>query len=499
MDNYVDDIIRWAQDQLLPILGAVAILVVGWIVAIIVAGLVQALLNRTSLDEKIGTAMSGEGKQPVKLDRWITGLVKWGILLYAFVLFLDALGLDAASKPIGALLEKVTGFMPQILGAAVLAIVGWIVAVLVRKLVGKGLGALGLDARVKKATGDEETELAVSASIANAAYWVVLLLFLLLVLDSLQLKGLMEPLQAMTEKALAFLPNLFSAAIILLLGWFVATLVRKIVTSLIHASGLERLLSKAGLEKVGKGTIAGLLGTVAFLLVLLPVISMSLDALQLDKVAEPVNGLIDTFFSSIPNLLYAAVILAVAVFVGRLVSGLVSDLLARLGFDRILSILGLSQADPDQMKEGKRPSDVVGTIVFLIVVLLASLTALELLGWEAVSRMVHAFMQRAAGWLLGLFIFALGLWLSKLIADLIRDRDTAQSNLLATVARVAILVVAGIAAMTEMDIDADVIKWSAILSVAGASLGCALAFGLGGQRHAAETLDRWKECGKDDE
>lgn len=493
MQQYVDDFLGWGREHLLPILGAVAILVIGWIVAIIVAGLVQSLLNRTSLDEKIGNALSGEGKPPVKVDRWATGLVKWGILLYAIVWFLDALGLEAASRPIGALLEKIAGFLPQVLAAAGLALVGWIVAVLVRKAVVRVLGALGLDERVKKATGDAETEFAVSRSIANAAYWIVLLLFLLLVLDSLQLEGLMKPLQAMTEKALAFVPNLASATVIVLVGWFVATLVRKIVASLIHASGLERLLSKAGLEKVGKGTIAGLLGTVAFLLVLLPVISMALDALALEKVAEPVNGLIDSFFMAIPNLLYAAVILAVAVFIGRLLAGLASDLLARLGFDRILAILGLSQADPAQLEPRKRPSAVVGMLVFLAVVLLASLTALELLGWEAVSQLVHRFVARAAGWVFGLFVFALGLWLSKLIADLVRDRGTPQSALLATVARVAILIVAGIAAMTEMQIDADVIKWSAILAVAGASLGCALAFGLGGQRHAAEALDRWRE------
>ena len=230
----------------------------------------------------------------------------------------------------------------------------------------------------------------------------------------------------------------------------------------------------------------------ALLLVLLPVISMALDALDLEKVAEPVNGLIDSFFAAIPNLLYAAVILAVAVFVGRLLGGLAADLLARLGFDRILAILGLSQADPAQLEPRKRPSAVVGTLVFLAVVLLASLTALELLGWEAVSELVHRFVQRAAGWVFGLFVFALGLWLSRLVADLVRDRRTPQSSLLATVVRVAILIVAGIAAMTEMQIDADVIKWSAILAVAGASLGCALAFGLGGQRHAAEALDRWR-------
>ena len=78
------------------------------------------------------------------------------------------------------------------------------------------------------------------------------------------------------------------------------------------------------------------------------------------------------------------------------------------------------------------------------------------------------------------------------MADLIRDRDTAQSALLATVARVAILVVAGIAALSEMGLDADVVKWSVILSVGGAALGLALAFGLGGQKQASDAIDRWR-------
>ena len=499
MDKYVEQAMTWGQNQLLPILGAVAILVVGWIVAIVVAGLVQTLLNKTSVDEKVGNALAGDGKPPVNIDRWITGLVKWGILLYALVWFLDALGLEEASKPIGKLLETVAGYMPQVLGAAVLALVGWIIAILVRKAVTKVLGSLGLDARVKKATGDAESDLLVSKSIAAAAYWVVLLLFLLLVLDSLQLDGLMDPLKDMTTKALGYLPNLFSASVILLVGWFVATLVRKIVTSLIHATGLERLLSKAGMEKVGKGSIAGLLGTVAFLLVLLNVISLALDALNLEGVSGPVNELISVFFAAIPLLLYATVIITVSVFVGRLLGNLVSDLLARLGFDRILGLLGLSKADPAAMEASKRPSTVVGTLVFLAILLLAITTALDLLGMAKVAMLVDAFVVRAAGWLFGLLLFGLGLWLSKLVADLIRDRDTPQSALLANVARVAILVVAGIAAMEEMRFDSDVIKWSAILAVAGVSLACALAFGLGGQRHAGETLDQWKHKAKDGE
>jgi len=493
MDELLKDVGDWGQRSLIPVLGAVLYLVVGWIVAVVVAGLVKALLNRTSVDEKIGEALAGEGKPPVKVDGWITGIVKWAILLFAFLLFLNQLDLEAASQPIATLFDGIAEYTPKALGGLAIGLLGWVVATAVRRLVTSGLGKIGLDAQLKKATGDDDTDLAVSSSIGAAAYWVVLLLFLLLVLDALELKGLLEPLQEMTGKAMAFLPNLFSAAVIMVVGWFVATLVRRIVAALVSASGLERLLSKTGLERVGKGTISGLLGTIAFLLVLLPVLSASLDALHLTGVSKPVNALIDTFFQAIPNLLYAAVSIGAAVFLGRLLGDLVADLLARLGFDSIFRVLGISEVATAQTDAKTRPSAVAGTLVFLTVLVLAITTALDLLGWVKVAGLVDAFVVRAGGWLLGLFIFGLGLWFSKLVADLIRDRRTAQSGLLAWVARIAILVVAGIAAMTEANVDGDVIKWSAITAVASTGLGLALAFGLGGQQHASDTLTYWRK------
>jgi len=41
------------------LLGALAILVVGWIVALVVAALVRGLLNRTSLDNRLATFVAG--------------------------------------------------------------------------------------------------------------------------------------------------------------------------------------------------------------------------------------------------------------------------------------------------------------------------------------------------------------------------------------------------------------------------------------------------------
>ena len=55
--------------------------------------------------------------------------------------------------------------------------------------------------------------------------------------------------------------------------------------------------------------------------------------------------------------------------VGRLVAGLATDLLARMGFDNILGKLGLSRADPSALEESRRPSSVAGKLVMIFVML----------------------------------------------------------------------------------------------------------------------------------
>ncbi len=481
------------------LLGGIAILVVGWIVAVIAATVVRGLCNRTSLDEKLGGFLSGgKGPNPFPVDRWLATGVKWLILLFTLMLFVDHLGLDAATGPLDSLLSKVTGFVPQLLAAGGLMFVGWLVATGVKMLVTRGLDIVGLDARLNKATDDDAADIAVGKSIGTAAYWVVLLLFMMMVLETLQLDGLLEPLQAMTTKVFAFLPNLLSAAVILVVGWFVATIVRRILTSVLAAVGVDRLADRTGISNVGKGNISGLLGTVGFLLILLPVISASLDALAIEAVSRPVSGLLATFFEAIPNLLYAAVIVGVAVVVGRLVAGLVTDLLARIGFDNVLQRLGLSSADASEIEESKRPSAVVGKLVLLTVLLFAGVEALDKLGLEQVSEIVHSFVELAGSWVFGLLIFGLGLWLANLVAGIIRDRGTPSSGLLAIAARVGITVLAGIAALDRMGLAEDVVKWTVIVTIASTGLAVGLSFGLGCREQAADQMSRWTKSMRDD-
>ena len=74
---------------------------------------------------------------------------------------------------------------------------------------------------------------------------------------------------------------------------------------------------------------------------IVPTLIAALDALAIRAISDPASNMLDMFLAAIPNILAAALILLLAWFVGRFVSGLVTKLLANLGFDRLPARLGL--------------------------------------------------------------------------------------------------------------------------------------------------------------
>src|SRR5207253_2734268 len=86
-----------------------------------------------------------------------------------------------------------------------------------------------------------------SRTLGDVAYWLVWLLFLPAILDALNLGGLLAPVVGMLDKAIGYVPNIVAAAVILLVGWFVAGIVRRIVTNLMAGFGFARLPTRLGL------------------------------------------------------------------------------------------------------------------------------------------------------------------------------------------------------------------------------------------------------------
>ncbi|HUT14592.1 MAG TPA: mechanosensitive ion channel [Thermoguttaceae bacterium] len=490
--------INRAYETLVPylpnLLGALAILIVGWLGAVLIAFIVRVALRRTGLDRKLAEWCAGEGAEAPRIERGVAKGTYYLVLILVLVAFFDTLGLTRVTESLNSLLSEVLTYLPRIVGAALLLLAAWIIATVVRFVARRVTRATRLDERVSsQAALEREEPVAISNTIANTAYWLVFLLFLPAILDTLALGGLLGPVQEMVTEILAFLPNLFAAVLILGIGWLVARIVQQVTTNLLAAVGTDALSERVGLAPMlGKWRFSAVLGLVVYILILLPVLVASLNALQLTAVTEPASAMLNMVLTALPAIFAAVLVVFFAYIVGRVVAGLVTNLLTGVGFNSLPAKLGLTKEKAPV--EGQRTlSEVAGYLLLVATMLFATMQALPILGFDMLAELISQFLVFAGHVLLGLVIFGIGLYLANLAAQTLRASGAAQANLLSIAARVSILVLAGAMALRQMGLANEIITSAFTIVLGAMAVALALAFGLGGREAAGRALDRFVE------
>ena len=496
MTGFLQNISDLVGVNLVKLIGALLILLVGWLVAVVLSGAVRAALKRTNLDNRLARWLQGEGKRTVvPIEQWAGTGVFYLIMLFVLVAFFQVLGLTLITNPLNQILSQVLGYLPQLLGAGILILVAWIVATVLRLLVSRGLKVARLDERLSSQTGVVAGGAPLSQTLGDAVYWLVFLLFLPGILGALGLQGLLQPISGLVDKLLGFLPNLLGAGVILAVGWLVARIVQRIVTGLLAAAGADQLSQRIGLQSaLGKQTLSGVLGLIVYVLIFIPVLTAALNALNLTSVTQPVSHMLDVLLGALPNILAAALVLILAYVVGRVVAGLVANVLSGIGFNALPEKLGFKAAEPDR----QTPSQLVGALVMVAVVLFATTEAARLLGFAAFADLVVRFTEFAGQVVLGIVILAIGLYLANLASNAVRSSEMAQAGLLAIAARVAILVLVGAMALREMGLANEIINLAFGLLLGAIAVAVALAFGLGGRETAAREIEGWLKTVKSD-
>jgi hypothetical protein len=191
----------------------------------------------------------------------------------------------------------------------------------------------------------------------------------------------------------------------------------------------------------------------------------------------------------LPAIFGAALVIGVSYVVARLLAGAVSKLLNGVGFDTVLGKLGVSN---EQIAE-RNPSDLVGGLVMVAVLYFAAVEAAKLLGFTTVVALGSSFAVLAGHVLLGVGIFGLALYLGRIAADAIESSDMAQRRVLGITARVAVVVLGSAMALRQMGIADEIIELAFGLSLGGAAIAGALAFGLGGRDAAAKALEQMRD------
>ncbi len=372
-------------------------------------------------------------------------------------------------------------FLPKALGALLLLLLAWIVAAILRAVVRRVCKAAKLDERAGSP---------VTGSLGDLVYWFTFLFFLPGIMEALGLQQLLQPLQAMVGKVLSFLPNLLAAGLIFVVGYYVARLVRHIVSNALHTAGLDRFSVSIGMAPLlGQQLLSQVLGMIAFALIIVPVAFSALNALALHSITQPVENVFGRVLQIIPALLSAAVVLLVSHYLARFIGQLVSNFLAGVGFNSLLEQLGLpASQDP----EARTPAEFAGTLVQVAVMTFALTEAANLLGFARVSEIIAQFILFAGQLFTGVVIFAVGLYLAQLAVTAIKSSGMANADSLAAGARMAVLFLASAMALRQMGLANEIIQTAFGLLLGAVAVASAIAFGVGGRETAARIVEGWR-------
>ncbi|MBD2464839.1 mechanosensitive ion channel [Oscillatoria sp. FACHB-1407] len=500
-------------NTLIALAGGILILIIGWIIAAIAASVTRGLLRRTDLDNRLANMMMpGErANAGSAIEKWVPTIVFWIIFIIAIVAFLDALQLTTVSQPLNNFLNQIFAFLPRLGAAALLVGVAWLVATIARALVVRTATSFGIDQRLSQADPDAppENQFLLSQTLGNALYWFVFLFFLPLILGVLNLRGPLEPVQNLLNNFLGALPRIVEAIVIALIGWFIARIVRGIVTNLLAAAGTDRLGSRFGLRQTtGGSSLSGIIGTVVYVLILIPPAIAALDALEIEAISAPATAMLNQILQALPQIFTAVLILVVAYVVGQFIADLVSSVLTSFGFNNIFSWLGLqptttpapTPVDPSAtvLQPGqptqpttRTPSEIVGIIAWVGVMLFAIVAATNILNIPALTAIVSGLLLIFGRVLVGLVVFAVGLYLANLAFSLVTSSGGRQARILGQTARVAIIALASAMALQQMGVATNIVNLAFGLLLGAIAVAIALAFGLGGRDVAAEELRGW--------
>jgi hypothetical protein len=378
--------------------------------------------------------------------------------------------------------------LPAVVGGIVLILVAWLVAVLVKNAVSKGLKAAGLGNRFV------QWRLAESASQAEATfdtigqilYYIVWVLFLPGIFETFGLTSIASPIRDMTTTALAFIPAIVGAIIIMIVAVVVSRLVKQLVYSLVKTINIDKYVAKFTGNKVQNGqstdTIANVLSWMAYIVVFIPIAVVALETLGISSIAQPIIGVLNSIAAAIPNILVAVILLAVGLAIAKVLGDLVKNLLEGTGLNNLFNRETGTNAPNINI------SVIIGQVVAVVVGLFFTVEALNALDLAILNTVGAAIIAYLPNVLIALIILGLGIFGGRFVGDLVNKASA--GKWVGEIVKGVFIVFSVFMALDQLNFANSIVNMAFLFIIGGLSVAFALSFGLGGRDFAKKQLEK---------
>ncbi|MEM6789548.1 MAG: mechanosensitive ion channel [Myxococcota bacterium] len=506
---------------------SIAILVGGWMFAIIARSATFGGLKRTSFDDRIASAL-GIDTGNHRVERLASKIVYYFVLALVLVAFFERLRVPAVTQPIVVALGGISSALPGILKALLIAFVGYIVASLARRAVVALFERTKVLDRIEKWSGAEESaeESTAAKTIGDVVFYVILVFTVVPVVEALKIGALAEPLQAFLQVLSTYLPKVIGAAILALVGYVLGRAARAAIIAVVDRTGIHRALTRLGIGgALGRQTVGGILGNLAMVFIFLNFAISAVGRLDIEEISGPLGLILQRIYAFLPNLLVAAVLIALGVALARIAARFTRGALAAIGFNSLMVHIGLFKSlseDAAQQEEKSKeamaargdgeasgddvdpmladasgfrtPADIGGVIVGALILLLFVRQGLETMGLASLAQMFDSLLGYVPNVLVAAVVVGVGMWAGgwaqQRLREIVGDTEDALLRALPTIVRVAIVAVAAMVALQQLGVGNQLIAIAFTLVLGAVALAFALAFGLGGRDVAGKVLDQ---------
>jgi len=217
---------------------------------------------------------------------------------------------------------------------------------------------------------------------------------------------------------------------------------------------------------------------------------------QIDIVMASLRSFMFDLGSFLPMLIGAVAILIVGWLVSKLLQFIVVRGLKGMRFHELTVAAGLD----DFLKKGGVRSgtvDVLGVMVYWLAILMTLLATFNVLGLTALSTLFHRVAEFVPNVVVAMLTLTIGLYFARFVADAVtaytRNVGMVDADLVGRLTRYAITAFVVILAIGQFNIPDRVFESMLLMMFGGAVLALALAFGFGGQKWAADKLDKMEK------
>lgn len=236
---------------MLKVVFAIIILIVTWIIAKAVKWAIGKAVAKVPALQKEGN----DGAQIGDSIGTIASLLVW---LFGLVAILQLFNLERVLTPVQGLLDGILGFLPNLVGAGFIFFIGFVIAKIVRQLVQTALNTVDLTKITSKFRSQDaeprdpaEINAKVSSVIGNLLFGVIIIVVAIAALQVLGIESISQPAEQMLSMFLAAIPSIIAAAVLLALGFVIASFLGSLLEELLRGVGTDRTLGSLGVVPAG--------------------------------------------------------------------------------------------------------------------------------------------------------------------------------------------------------------------------------------------------------